>query len=136
MQVRINGGLAGEYIYAGQDRRVIKRPGPAAIGSSTLQNVVYYYDLAGRPVEETATDGKVVLNVALDPFGNVVPYKGRHGAYIRNVVNNLRFPGQYFDAETGLHQNWSGLWSEVGEVPRDRSDRAGRWVESLPVCDE
>ena len=33
-------------------------------------------------------------------------HKGRHGRYIRKVINNLRFPGQYYDKETGLHQNY------------------------------
>jgi len=142
--------------------------GPAALGSSTPQNVVYHYDLAGRLVEETATDGKllvdyvylegrplavirkqssgeetfyyhndhlgspilmtdklgkVVWNVAMDPFGNVIPYKGRHGDFIRNVVNNLRFPGQYYDTESGLHQNWH----------RDYDPKLGKYLETDPI---
>ena len=36
---------------------------------------------------------------------------------------NLRFPGQYFDAETGLHQNWH----------REYDPRIGRYVQSDPV---
>jgi len=59
----------------------------------------------------------------MDPFGNVVPQKGRHGSYIRNVQNNLRFPGQYYDQETGLHQNWH----------RDYDPKLGRYVETDPI---
>jgi len=59
----------------------------------------------------------------MDPFGNVVPQKGRHGSYIRNVQNNLRFPGQYYDAESGLHQNWH----------RDYDPKLGRYLEADPI---
>jgi RHS repeat-associated protein len=37
--------------------------------------------------------------------------------------NNLRFSGQYFDAETGLHQNWF----------RDYSPKTGRYQEADPI---
>ncbi len=39
------------------------------------------------------------------------------------VPYNLRFPGQYYDAETGLNQNWN----------RDYDPVVGRYVESDPM---
>jgi RHS repeat-associated protein len=42
---------------------------------------------------------------------------------VSRVVYNLRFPGQYYDAETGLSQNWN----------RDYDPIVGRYVESDPI---
>ena len=39
------------------------------------------------------------------------------------VTYNLRFPGQYYDAETGLNQN----------MQRDYDPQTGRYVESDPI---
>ena len=37
------------------------------------------------------------------------------------VAYNLRFPGQYYDAETGLSQNWN----------RDYDPLTGRYIELM-----
>ena len=47
-----------------------------------------------------------------DPDGDAVP-----------VVVNIRFPGQYFDVETGTHYNYY----------RDYDPKTGRYVESDPI---
>lgn len=39
------------------------------------------------------------------------------------LVYNLRYPGQYFDSETGLFQNWD----------RDYDPQVGRYIESDPI---
>ena len=52
-----------------------------------------------------------------DPFGVGAP------ASAAGFTHNLRFPGQYFDAETGLHYN--GF--------RDYSPTLGRYLESDPI---
>ncbi len=55
-------------------------------------------DQIGRPVFATNDAGAVVWSATYYPFGGV---RVTQGAPIA-----LRFPGQWFQAESGLHQNW------------------------------
>lgn len=54
--------------------------------------------------------------------GNAKPF-GETEAVVNEVDNPLRFPGQYFDVETGLHYNYR----------RDYNPGLGRYVQSDPV---
>jgi RHS repeat-associated protein len=58
---------------------------------------------------------------ANDPFGNNAPNEDPSG--LGAFSYNLRFPGQYFDAETGLRYNYF----------RDYDPSIGRYVESDPL---
>jgi RHS repeat-associated protein len=51
------------------------------------------------PQKITDSRGKVVWSATYDAFGYAL-------ILMEEVVNNLRQPGQYFDAETGFHYNW------------------------------
>lgn len=59
----------------------------------------YHLDHLGTPRELTDNNGKVVWKVRYKTYGNVAVKE------IEEVENNLRFQGQYFDEETGLHYN-------------------------------
>ncbi|MFB3851803.1 MAG: RHS repeat-associated core domain-containing protein, partial [Acidobacteriota bacterium] len=54
------------------------------------------------------------------PFGSI------YALTVGTIANNLRFPGQYFDSETGLSQNWF----------RDCETKIGRYWESYTVSTE
>lgn len=53
--------------------------------------------------------------------GEFLPF-GEEYSITSTVTNNLRFPGQYYDAETGLHYNWH----------RDYMPEIGRYLEKDP----
>ncbi|MBH3361505.1 RHS domain-containing protein [Pseudomonas sp. URMO17WK12:I11] len=61
----------------------------------------YYYQLdhLGTPQELTSAQGRICWSVRYQAYGNVARLD------IEEVDNPLRFQGQYFDAETGLHYN-------------------------------
>ena len=63
--------------------------------------VIYYYhnDHLGTPQKMTDSSGTVVWTADYLPFGTV-------GVTVNTIENNLRFTGQYFDAESGLHYNY------------------------------
>ncbi len=60
---------------------------------------MYYFlnDHLGTPQKIVDSAGKVVWEAAYLAFGEAQILTG-------DIVNNFRFPGQYFDAETGLQK--------------------------------
>jgi len=79
----------------------------------------YFYsnDHLGTPQVLTDTAGQVVWKARVEAFGKTTVEAGA------TVVNNLRFPGQYFDAETGMHYNYF----------RDYEPGIGRYLQSDPI---
>jgi RHS repeat-associated protein len=64
------------------------------------QNGEYYYylnDHLGTPQKIISSSGRIVWSVMYSAFGRLTA--------VKEIENNIRFPGQYFDDETGLHYN-------------------------------
>ena len=61
----------------------------------------YYFhtDQIGTPLEMTDVDGQIVWQATYKAWGEVETLA------VNEVAQNLRFQGQYFDNETGLHYN-------------------------------
>ena len=127
------GATLGDYTYDSDEHRAIKAAGGATAvfhyrmngeliaetegAGAVIAEYVYLYsepiakveadgtlhyvqvDHLGTPLLMTDGTGAVVWEVEARPFGD--------GATIAGTASlNLRFPGQYLDGETGLHQNW------------------------------
>jgi RHS repeat-associated protein len=83
---------------------------------------VYYwygFDKLGTPCVMVDSDGVVVWKASYDVFGAAT-------VTVATVENHLRLPGQYFDAETGLHYNWHRYYDPA----------TGRFLSRDPVRDE
>ncbi|TWR82895.1 RHS repeat-associated core domain-containing protein, partial [Pseudomonas saxonica] len=94
-------GVKGWPLY----RSYVYEPGtfkPMALlkGHGTT-NEVYYYQLdhLGTPQELTDSGGKIVWSAYYRAYGNIVKFD------INEISNPLRFQGQYYDEESGLHYN-------------------------------
>jgi len=117
-------GLAGEFDASGQ---VIKTYGFAPNSTWTTDPVFmkqgsnyyfYHNDHLGTPQKMTAVNGAVVWSARYESFGKATIDAGA------TVENNLRFPGQYYDEETGKHYNWNRYYGpEVGRYGSE--DRIG-----------
>src|SRR5579864_9226916 len=100
-----SGNLVQEHIYLG-DR-------PVAVVQN--QNVDYVTtDQLNTPRAVTDANRSIVWSWNSDPFGNGQP--------TGSMTYNLRFPGQYYDSETGHNYNYE----------RDYDSSTGRYIESDP----
>lgn len=79
-------------------------------------------DHLNTPRVLTTTAHTMVWRWDSDPFGVGAPNQDPDGNGVQ-VVYNWRFPGQFFDAETGLHYNYF----------RDYDPRVGRYIQSDPI---
>jgi len=73
-------------------------------------------DHLNTPQKATDASQNLAWDAVLRPFGQTEQQTFPS-------LTNLRFPGQFFDAETGLHQNWF----------RDYDPTIGRYVQSDPI---
>ena len=73
-----------------------------------------------------ATNGLVVWDGKYDAFGNCT-------VELEGITNNLRFAGQYFDAETGLHYNLNRYYDpQIGRYLR--ADPFGDGLNLYAYC--
>lgn len=80
-----------------------------------------YNDQINTAREITNGAGAIVWQADPDPFGANPPNENPAGQ--GQFTYNPRFPGQYFDRETGLHYNYY----------RDYDPQTGRYVQSDPI---
>ncbi len=99
-----------DYIYQNDNLVALKLYGSQA--------GVYYVisDHLGTPQQVVDSTGTVVWKAAYQPFGKAQ-------VITETITSNLRFPGQYFDAETGLHYN----------LHRYYDPATGRYISADPI---
>jgi len=73
-------------------------------------------DHLATPQKMTDSSGTIVWSADYKPFGEAT-------ITVSTITNNLRFPGQYYDVETGLSYNYF----------RDYSPTIGRFIEKDPL---
>ncbi|WP_108651045.1 DUF6531 domain-containing protein [Dongshaea marina] len=86
----------------GEKRKLyLHEPGSFRPLAQVVDGKTYHYQLdhLGTPRELTDAEGNIVWSVQYKAFGSVVCKQ------VEDVENNIRFQGQYFDSETGLHYN-------------------------------
>jgi RHS repeat-associated protein len=71
----------------------------ANVDTSSPSLYFVHPDHLNRPIRMTDTSESVVWDAVYNPFGDVYSITG-------SASNNMRFPGQYFLIEDGLHYNW------------------------------
>ena len=102
------GQMLAEYVYLGDQLLAIIKPGES----------VYYFhnDHLGTPQVLTDDTQTIAWKAVYTPFGEAVPS-------IETVENPFRFPGQYYDQETGLHYNYFRYYNP----------QTGRYITPDPI---
>jgi len=117
-----NEGLIGEYTDTGATKKAYGWRPNGIWGTNPLFHVdngnYYYYhnDHLGTPLRMTDESGGTVWSATYSAFGKAA-------VTTSTVTNNLRFPGQYADEETGLHNNWFRYYDVD----------AGRYIQKDPL---
>jgi RHS repeat-associated protein len=103
-----SGQMLAEYVYLGDQLLAMIKPGES----------VYYFhnDHLGTPQVLTNDSQAIAWKAVYTPFGEAVPS-------IQTVENPFRFPGQYYDQETGLHYNYFRYYNP----------QTGRYITPDPI---
>ncbi|HCE42838.1 MAG TPA: hypothetical protein DET40_04770 [Lentisphaeria bacterium] len=97
-----NWGLCGEYDADGNELRTYGYSPSSMAPLFIKQGGEYYYylnDHMGAPQKIISGSGRVVWSAVYGAYGKAL-------ISVQEVENNFRFPGQYYDDETGLHYNF------------------------------
>ena len=121
------GRLIGEYDGAGAVRQELVYLADTPVASMRtaagggVDIYPIYSDHLNTPRLITNAANQTVWEWKIDTFGASAANENPSGLGVFSF--NLRFPGQYYDAETGLHYNYF----------RDYDPSVGRYVESDPI---
>ena len=122
------GHVIGEYSSGGAliEETVWMRDVPVATlqpnGSGGINIYYVHADQLNAPrVITQPSSNAIAWRWDTDPFGTVAANQNPSG--LGTFIYNLRFPGQYYQVETGLNYNYF----------RDYDPQSGRYIESDPI---
>ncbi|MBI3560569.1 MAG: RHS domain-containing protein [Gammaproteobacteria bacterium] len=119
----LNGELLAELDPAGVTQVEYYYLNGVPVAVSQQGNVYYLHtDQLGTPRTMTDATQKVVWRWDSDPFGVGLANEDPDGDGVK-VTMNLRFAGQYFDQESGLHYNYNRYYDP----------QSGRYITSDPI---
>ena len=109
-----------EYIYLEGERvAMYDYTGVEPKDSTNNKAIVYLHnDHIGQAHIGMNSDGQFIYERVQTPFGETMSEMN-----VYNVQVPVRFPGQYYDSESGFSQNWH----------RDYDSSIGRYVQSDPI---
>ena len=111
-EVDADGNTIREQVYVNGERvAFVSEPGTPNEATHYVHN-----DHLGTPKVVTDAARSVAWQAEYKPFGEVYGLDG-------SVENDFRFPGQYYDSETGYYYNYF----------RDYDPEIGRYLESDPI---
>jgi RHS repeat-associated protein len=110
------GGLVQETVWLGDIPVATIRPGTPAVVWYVHADQLNAPRMVTRP-----SDNKAAWRWDADPYGTAAPNQNPQS--LGTFVYNLRYPGQYYDSETGSYYNYF----------RDYDPAVGRYVESDPA---
>lgn len=127
--VKIVNGVETHFIYNNKGQLIAEANGEGVVlkeyiylnhqpYAQVVGNDVYYYHNShlGTPEMMTDENQNIVWQASYTPFG-------KSTVDVETIENNIRFPGQYYDEESGLHYNYF----------RDYDPETGRYIESDPI---
>jgi RHS repeat-associated protein len=130
--------LGGGWRPVAQRRRSWAADAPQETIDEAFHTIVT--DLVGTPTELVAPDGSIDWHTTTSLYGTPITTSSEHTADCP-----LRFPGQFYDAETGLHYNVQRYYDPergsylspdplgLAPAPNDQAYVANPMVESDPL---
>jgi RHS repeat-associated protein len=125
-------GAVDQVVHDPDGNRIAEYDYDSTTGTSTL--IRQYIWMEGRPV--AVVEGGQIYFIRTDHIGRSVfatndlgvkvwevSYLPFGGVHVSTGGIDLRFPGQWFQAESGLHQNWM----------RDYDPTTGRYLQADPL---
>ena len=112
-----NGQIIQSYGYAPGSTFTTNPLWTKLTTAGTATYYTYQNDHLGKPQKLLNQSGLTVWSATYDAFGRATVDPAS------TITNNLRFPGQYADQETGLHYNWMRFYDPT----------TGRYVTSDPI---
>ena len=95
-----------------------------AKNSNNTNTIAYYHhDHLGTPLQATDKQGNIVWSAQYNVFGQASITTPTPTFDKPTISSDLRFPGQVYDEETGLHYNWHRYYDPA----------LGRYVTADPV---
>jgi RHS repeat-associated protein len=107
-------GLLNEFVYLGDI--------PIAINQGATNTYFIQTDHLNTPRSVLGGGNTQIWKWDSEPFGSTAANQDPDGNAVTFTLN-LRFPGQYFDSQTGTHYNYF----------RDYNPKTGRYLQSDPI---